>query len=337
MSAAEIKRLLQRIEAAKEEGEIDLAVELSGKVLVLDADNILARMNLADIALEEGDAERVLELGQEILDREPDHEEALLLMAEGFLAIDDPERAVEMTDRLLRMDPNNLEARYYLAEALLDLGGAREAAELYESIVEEQPDHAPSLLGLGVSLYESCQFDAAMQSLEEALELEDDMADAHFFIGLILERRGDEVGARRVFKLARDLDPEAYPPPIKLGIEEFEQVVEGVLLALPEKLRNYLANVPISVEELPSDEELMASDPPLSPNLWGMFRGQTLAEQQSDAFGRMPAEIVLYRRNLQRGVQTREALLEEIKVTLQHEIAHFLGLDEEQVADLGLA
>lgn len=336
MEPAELRRLLEDVEEAVEQGEIDRAVELCDQILLGDPDNLDARFYLADIALEEGEAEDVIQLGQEILERDADNDEARLLLAQGYLAIDDLEKTIEMCDVLLRKDPNNLDARFYMAEALLELGAAAEAAQLYESIVEENPEDAASMLGLGFALYESCQFDEAMAALQEALELDPEMADGHFFVGLILERQGDEMGARRSFKTARELDPETYKNPIKLSMAEFEKVVEDVLKSLPEKLRNYLANVPISVEELPADADLRASDPPLSPNLWGLFRGQTLAEQLTDKFAHVPSEIVLYRRNLQRGVQNREELIEEIKITLQHEIAHFLGLDEEEVAELGL-
>ena len=55
-----------------------------------------------------------------------------------------------------------------------------------------------------------------------------------------------------------------------------------------------------------------------------------------DPWSHFPSSIVLYQDNLQRFARTREELVEEIAITLQHEVGHFLGLDEEELERLGL-
>lgn len=337
MGQKDVKALVSALELAAEEEDTEAMAELCEQILEADPENIDARFYLAELAYDEGDLDAVIALGEEILERDEFHDEARLLMAEAYLAADQPEDALELCDVLLRKNPNHLEARFVLAEALVELGGAKEAVELYESIVEEQPDHVLAMLGLGVALYESCQFEAAAQALEEVLEIEPELANAYFHLGLIHERKGQTAAAEKSFKRARQLNPEAYPPPLKMSVAEFDKVASEVLKSLPPRLRDALQNVPISVEERPSDQELLASEPPLSPNIWGLFRGQTHAEQnQSDPFAQLPSEIVLFRSNLLRGVSNKRELLDEVRVTLLHEIGHYLGLDEEEVAALGL-
>jgi predicted Zn-dependent protease with MMP-like domain/predicted Zn-dependent protease len=337
MDNDQVELLLEQVEQALEEGEVDRALKLCDKALKLDPSNIDVRLLMADVALEEGEADEVLRLGQEIVALDANNSEGHLLIAEAYLAMDKPEEAAKECDLLLRADPGNLDARFYMAEALLELGGAMEAAELYEGIVEERPDHAPSVLGLGVALYECCEFDDAVETLKGALELEEDMADAWFFLGLIAERRNNDAEAKRCFKRAQEIDPEAYPTPISLSIKEFEKIVQDVQKELPKKLLVELGDVPISIEEFPSEDDLTSGETPLSPNIWGIFRGPDRTERQVSGSGQLPSEIILFRRNLQRGVRTKDELREEIRTTLLHEIGHYLGWDEEEVARRGLA
>ena len=53
------------------------------------------------------------------------------------------------------------------------------------------------------------------------------------------------------------------------------------------------------------------------------------------AGGDLPPRIVLFKRNLERAAQDAEELREEIGVTVRHELAHYLGLDEEEIEDAG--
>lgn len=337
MESAAVQALLDKIEEAFEAEDADSAATYCQELLDLDPENVDARMYLADLALEDGAFDEVLELGSEVLERDPHNDEIRLMMAEAHLALDNAEEAVTVCDELLRKNPDNLDARYCLAEALLELGAANQAADLYESIVDEQPENVGALLGLGVALYEGCQFELAKQSLQEALELEPELADAWFHLGLVEEWLGKPTEAQKHFKKAHRLDEAAYPVPLKISDKELDGLAREVLQGLPERFREALKNVVISVEDKPSLVELKASDPPLSPNLWGLFRGQTVAEQNgTGGSGTLPSEIVLFKTNLQRGVSSREELIEEVKTTLLHEIGHFLGMDEEEVAAVGL-
>ena len=112
---------------------------------------------------------------------------------------------------------------------------------------------------------------------------------------------------------------------------------ERPALALPEPVRRYLSNVAITVEEVPPDEELRASDPPLSPAILGLFRGAPYGQKASmDPWSHFPSSIVLYQRNLERFARSRKDLIEQIGVTLLHEVGHFLGLDEDDLYARGL-
>jgi predicted Zn-dependent protease with MMP-like domain len=193
------------------------------------------------------------------------------------------------------------------------------------------------MLERGFALWELCRLEEAREQLEGLLRLEPDDAWGHHLLGLVAERQGRGPEAERHLTRARRLAPREFPHPVHLSHAEFDRAVEDALEELPEQLRGYLSNVAIAVEDLPADEDLLASDPPLSPSILGVFRGSPLGDKGSmDPWSHFPSSIVLYQKNLERIAARREELIEQIGTTLVHEVGHFLGLDEEELWERGL-
>jgi predicted Zn-dependent protease with MMP-like domain/Flp pilus assembly protein TadD len=219
--------------------------------------------------------------------------------------------------------------------ALAQLGRADEALLRLDEALLALPDSADVMRERGIVLFELLRLDEARRHAAERLAPRDPWVQNA--IGLAAERSGDLKEAERRFARARKLDPAAFPHPVTLAPEEFDRVLEAALAALPEPIRRYLANVAITVEEIPADQDLLAAAPPLSPQSLGMFRGSAIGQQGSmDPWSHFPSSIVLYQRNLERAARSREELVQEIGVTLVHEVGHFLGLDEDQLWERGL-
>ena len=89
-----------------------------------------------------------------------------------------------------------------------------------------------------------------------------------------------------------------------------------------------LENVVIVVEDRPEDGSL---------DLLGLYDGVALTERGDYGFGEMPDRIVLYREPLLDVSADVDALRHEVHVTLVHEIAHFYGIDDERLHELGWA
>jgi predicted Zn-dependent protease with MMP-like domain/Flp pilus assembly protein TadD len=253
------------------------------------------------------------------------------------------ERGIELARRGAKLarragdGPLAGELAWLEAVGLGHLGRSREALARLAEAEEELPDSVDVLLEKGLALYELCDFDAARAALLRAEALDPDEPWTQHQLGLVAERRGDEREAKRRFKRARKLAPDEFPEPIQLPQAAFDAAVEDALAALPEPVRRYLSNVAITVEELPPDEELRASDPPLSPAILGLFRGAPYGQKASmDPWSHLPSAIVLYQKNLERFARSREELIDEIRVTLLHEVGHFLGLDEDELYERGL-
>jgi predicted Zn-dependent protease with MMP-like domain len=228
------------------------------------------------------------------------------------------------------------------AAALNQLGRNREALAVADALLRGSPRDDAAMLERAFALWELLRVEEAVAQARLLLEGrgrkdESTQAWAHHLLGLAAERQGDAAEAGRRFARARDLAPEDFPSPPRLAAEDFDRVVEQALAALPPPVRDWLSNVAIAVEDLPADDDLRGDDPPLSPSILGVFRGAPLGEKASmDPWSHFPSSIVLYQRNLERFAASREELVEEIGVTLLHEVGHFLGLDEEELRERGL-
>ena len=109
-----------------------------------------------------------------------------------------------------------------------------------------------------------------------------------------------------------------------------------VLDRLPRQFRNQLRNVEFVVEERPSPELLR--DEGLDPRfdtLYGIYQGVPLPHRSSLDLPLLPDKITIFAEPLLRDFPDPEELREEIRITVVHEIAHYFGMDEEDVEDLG--
>jgi predicted Zn-dependent protease with MMP-like domain/Flp pilus assembly protein TadD len=346
-----VERLVDGAAEALEDGQPRDALSRTEEALAL-APRSVAALHLRAAALAElgrsdearGAYERALEVGRD----DPE----LLLGAADFLVnlADGGEPDRETVDRGLELarrgarlarkvgdEPLAAELAWIEGVALNQLGRSDEALARLAEAEAALPDSVDVLLEKGFALYELCRFDEAREALlrGEALDPEEPWTQHH--LGLVAERRRDPEEARRRFARARKLAPDEFPKPVALSAAAFEAAVEDALRSMPEAVRRYLSNVAITVEDLPSDDDLLGSAPPLSPAILGLFRGAPYGQKASmDPWSHLPSSIVLFQKNLERFARDRRDLIEQIGVTLLHEVGHFLGLDEEELYARGL-
>ncbi|MGN6763022.1 MAG: metallopeptidase family protein [Leifsonia sp.] len=117
-------------------------------------------------------------------------------------------------------------------------------------------------------------------------------------------------------------------PGLRLDQETFEALVTDELDQLPDEMVDGLDNIVFVVEDRPEDGSL---------DLLGLYDGVALTERDSYGFGEMPDRIVLYREPLLAICADEDELRDEIHITLVHEIAHYYGIDDDRLHDLGWA
>lgn len=347
----ETDRLVDEAADAFEQGDVERALARAEEALRREPGSLAAGHYRAAALAELGRIGEASEAYQRALQAGPDDLDLLVGAADFFVNRAqgrEPDR--ELLERGLALARRGLSrarkarapevaAELALVEgmALSQLGDARGALARFEAALREFPDDLDAMLERGFALFELLRLDEARQQLEAVLQEAPDDAWAWHALGLVAERRGDRREAERRFSRARKLAPEDFPRPVELSPAAFDAVVEQALASLPEPIRRYLSNVAIAVEDVPADDDLQASDPPLSPSILGIFRGAPLSQKASmDPWSHFPSSIVLYQRNLERFARDRKELVEQIGITLIHEVGHFLGLDEEQLWERGL-
>ncbi|WP_342380203.1 metallopeptidase family protein [Myxococcus stipitatus] len=221
------------------------------------------------------------------------------------------------------------------AMAFNDLGQAEEALARAAIVLARDPASREALYERALALFELCRFSEAKSAFQGLVNDPERAAHAHQHLGLLLEREGKWKQAQVHFDKARGLAPEDFPSPPMPTEDAFRQDVARAVAELPADMRGDLEGVPVTAEELPAEEDLLANQPPLSPTILGLFRGPPLGAP-CDGSETPCRSVVLYRRNLARAVRTPAELNEQIRVTLLHEIGHLRGEDDEELAARGL-
>jgi predicted Zn-dependent protease with MMP-like domain len=188
-------------------------------------------------------------------------------------------------------------------DALAKVHDAQQAVEWFESVIADYPGFADAHYRLA-EWYE--QLDRGAEAVRHHLET------------LRLDRDADG--------LSGDLEPET--------LERIASTAAETLATLPLPFRGRLGNVPVFLEDRPS-EALVATG--FDSRSLGLFSGPTYGELGESQLGGQPPEITLFVRCLFDAFGLDETeLFEQVRVTILHEIGHFFGLDEDRLAELGL-
>ena len=121
---------------------------------------------------------------------------------------------------------------------------------------------------------------------------------------------------------------------IHVSDADLDRAAQAALDALPEDFRPHLENVLIEVQSRPAAALLKEYEE--TDDLLGIYVGVPLEDKGPEqAASPLPDRILIFRENLCAMCASWEELVDEIRVTVLHEIGHHFGLDEDRLADLG--
>jgi predicted Zn-dependent protease with MMP-like domain len=117
-----------------------------------------------------------------------------------------------------------------------------------------------------------------------------------------------------------------------MSADDFEAAVDDALNQIPPDLAEAMTNVAIFIE----DDYVPAPGEDPDAALLGLYEGTPLTERDSwwDA-GSLPDRITIFRQPILDICESREEVIEEVLVTVIHEVAHHFGIDDERLHDLG--
>ena len=113
--------------------------------------------------------------------------------------------------------------------------------------------------------------------------------------------------------------------PVQMGPERFEDLVSEALDLIPPDLAAAMDNVVV----------LVADRHPQDPELLGLYEGIALTERDSSYAGALPDTVTIYRESLLEICETEQDVVEEVAITVIHEMAHHFGIDDERLHEMG--
>jgi predicted Zn-dependent protease with MMP-like domain len=117
--------------------------------------------------------------------------------------------------------------------------------------------------------------------------------------------------------------------PIDMEPERFDLLVDRALDGIPDELAKLVQNVVVLVEDEPPEDE--------PDDLLGLYDGVALTERDSTIAVQLPDRIFIFRGPLLDFCDTEKQLVEEVRITVVHEIAHHFGIDDRRLHELGYA
>ena len=116
--------------------------------------------------------------------------------------------------------------------------------------------------------------------------------------------------------------------PLEMDRDRFDALVDQALDGIPDELASVVRNVVVLVEDEPPEDE---------PDLLGLYEGVALTERWGDPMMELPDRIFVFRGPLLDMCESEEELVEEVRITVVHEVAHHFGIDDDRLHDLGYA
>ena len=113
--------------------------------------------------------------------------------------------------------------------------------------------------------------------------------------------------------------------PVRMSAERFEELVSDALDLIPPELARAIDNVVV----------LVADRHPTEPDLLGLYEGIALTERDSSYAGALPDTVTIYSETLLEVCDSEADVVEEVAITVIHEIAHHFGIDDERLHELG--
>jgi predicted Zn-dependent protease with MMP-like domain/thioredoxin-like negative regulator of GroEL len=333
---------LERGFEALESGDFDTANAIAERCRRIDRHHPDVVMLSAAVADAAGDAETALALYHELAELRPDDAMPRICVARIELRDhDDPDAALDVLESAFEFiddEADLIEGIVIKAEALL----ARDEAAAARAVLGELATSVIDDGWLALDLAELCLAAEDPQAARRWIETartgpgEDEperelVSDALHLLGRVHEFENDRAAMIIAWQEVRRRDLAAPAGELSVSADEIERITQATLAELPAHIREHLERVPILIDDVPS-EELVAEG--WDPRLLGLFQGTPMPED--GALAPTVTNIHLFKRNLERSCYDAEHLAEEIRITVLHETAHYFGLDDDDLDELGL-
>jgi predicted Zn-dependent protease with MMP-like domain len=332
-----LETILERGVTALEEGDFEAAENSLVQCQRIDRHHAGVILLDAELHFVAGELESAEERFREVLAAKPDSTEARIGVARTLLHRLQDSETDEESRRLgdevmalvepLREEPEALLLRVGVV-ASLD-GNHPSAAEVLAAM-EEAVQVVPAVALDAAAAIAHFDVERALRWLQVAAAEDDLRADAYYEIGGIHAEREELAPQVKAWTEAWTLDGELDVPTLADNAV-FEEMTQAALDDLPETLHQRLDRVAILIDDRPSLEMVKEG---VDPRSLGLFTGTPMPQEHAGVASL--THIHVFKHNLERVCRDLDELDEQVRITVLHETAHFFGLDEDEVAALGL-
>jgi predicted Zn-dependent protease with MMP-like domain len=222
------------------------------------------------------------------------------------------------------------EAQLIRLAVVASLDGAHPASDEILAAIETALEQVPAIALDAAPVIAHFAAERAVKWLARAAAEEELRADALYETGCVHAEHEQLPQQVAAWSQAWELDGNEDVPALA-DADVFEEMTQAALEELPEELHQRLERVAILIDERPSLDLVKEG---VDPRSLGLFTGTPMPDEQAAV--PTVTTIHIFKRNLERVCRDLEELEEQVRVTVLHETAHFFGLDEEDVARLGL-
>src|SRR3954471_22872544 len=228
------------------------------RALELDPNSPEAHNLLGFVAAMEGDGEDAIEAYRQAIALDDTYLEAMLNAAEVYIhPLGDFDQAIEMCDQALdlaEVDEEIIDALLLKFDALLGKGDTEEAGKVAVKIPAGPYDNPNHAFLIGRAFYEIGNAEKAAALIEEAAAKDPHHAEAHYYLGLIRDERGDVRGATAAFLRSRELDLEMGMPPWAPSKETLLATAGKAIGGLNPVLKRYVDGADLYIADVPGME-----------------------------------------------------------------------------------
>lgn len=314
-------------------GDLAGAQRSAEKSVELDGDSPEAHNLLGYVYAAQGDAESALEHYRQAIALDDSFVEAMLNAAEVLIhPVHDFESAISLVDEALEWTEGADEVADALLlkfDAHMHRGDAKAARAVLATLPEGPYGSARLHFLVGRALFEVGDHQPAREHLERAIESEPGAADAHYYMGLLLDAANEQEKATLAFLRCRELDAATPRPAWAPTQGQFERALRRAIEGLEPPQRDVLDGALIVACELPGAEVVADGVDPRAPimlDALGELDGKSRA-----------GRAFVYQRNAERMCPDPSRLDEELQRFLQTEIEavfpHLATPDDEGEAE----
>lgn len=298
------------------------------RALELDPGSAEAHNLLGYVAAMEGETDEAMEAYRQALALDDTYLEAMLNAAEVCIhPLGEFDEAIDLCDQALdlaEVDEEIIDALLLRFDALLGKGDLDEAKRTIARIPDGPYENPTHTFLLGRAFYEIGEAEKAATLLRDAVKRDPLHGEAWYYMGLLLDEKGETRAATEAFLRARDLDAELGLPPWAPAKEAFGGLARKAIAGLFQALRRYVESAELYVADLPG-VELVADG--VDPRAAVLIDGG----HDDGPTGPRPVRVFIYANNVARLASGPENLEAEIAQALEREItATFLETEQSE-------